>query len=455
MSIKDKLARLRPQLVHEAARTAAAAAQDTAAPVRPSDAASQVQPISHQDKWSRFQTAPAVFADACVMVREVRYPLTHRHGQYAFSQFADILALWNNPELRHPLSGAGTAPEDWLFFDTETTGLNGGTGNAIFLLGYCRVQPDAVVVRQHFLPSPAAERALYQSFIQDIGGAKRLVTFNGKSFDWPQVKTRLTLLGGAAPEMPSFIHHDLMHAARRLWRDDLPSCRLSVIEEAKLGVRRGQDTPGHMAPLLYFEYLRSGDPDAVAGVLRHNELDVLSLVTLYIHLSRLVQRFWQQAATTIPERMQLSRWYEALGQDDCAIVGYQSVAQSGHALSTEAKFALGYVLKRRKQWARALAAWEECLRELPHIPEELYVELAKLCEHGLRDYEKALHYARRASAAHSRKEAMLRRTAHRRHFESHGPEARDTKFHGPGSHERRLARLERKLQRAAPHENGE
>ena len=449
MSIKDKLARLRPQLVQEAARIAAAAAQDTAAPVQPADAAAQVQPIGHLEKWRLLQTTPAVFDDAYVMVREVRYPLAHRHGQYTFSQFLDTLALWNDSGLRHPLSGAGTAPEDWLFFDTETTGLNGGTGNAIFLLGYCLVNPDAVVVRQHFLPSPAAERALYQSFIQDIGDAKRLATYNGKSFDWPQVKTRLTLLGGAAPELPGLIHHDLMHAARRLWRDDLPSCRLSVIEEAKLGVRRGQDTPGHMAPLLYFEYLRSGDPDAVAGILQHNELDVLSLVTLYIRLSRLVQRSLQQGEATASERMQIARWYEALGQDDNAIAGYQAVARSGHALSTEAKLALGFVLKRRKQWKRALAAWEECTRELSHIPEELYVELAKLCEHGLRDYEKALHYARRASAAHSRKTAMLRRGAHRRlvsHDAIHGTESR-----GPDSHERRLARLEKKLRRGAPH----
>ena len=77
MSIKDKLARLRPQLIHEAARTAAAAAQDTAAPARLADAAAPAQYIGHLEKWRRLHATPAVFDDACVMVREVRYPLAH------------------------------------------------------------------------------------------------------------------------------------------------------------------------------------------------------------------------------------------------------------------------------------------------------------------------------------------------------------------------------------------
>ena len=429
MSIRDKLTRFRPQLVGEQAPSPAA--REVALG---SDAPSPSRNIAHAEKWERLQASQAVFDDASVMVREVRYPLSHTHGAYTFAQFRDALPSWAKLGFDHPLSGAGTVPEDWLFFDTETTGLNGGTGNTIFLLGHCRVEGDALVVRQHFLPSPAAETALYRSFIQDIGGATRLVTFNGKSFDWPQVRTRHTLLRGATPALPTLIHHDLIHPARRLWRDELPSCRLSVIEAVKLGVRRTGDTPGHLAPLLYFEYLRSGDPDAIEGVLRHNEIDVLSLVTLYTHLSALVQRFPDipdKGGASALELMQMARWHDALGQTDRAINGYQAVANRGNALSGEAKLALGYAFKRRKQWGLALDAWEQCTRELSHAPEDLYVELAKLCEHHLQDYEKALHYTRKAAASHGRKAAMLRRRTH--------PEAT------PNHHERRLARLERKL----------
>lgn len=446
MSIKDKLARFRPQLVGEEARPTASAPCDAQPTVQtsggtpPPTAASltacgaksaplQIRDIAYREKWGQLQASPAVFDDAYVMVREVRYPPSHTHGKYTFAQFRDTLSLWTELGLDHPLSGAGTTPEEWLFFDTETTGLNGGTGNTIFLLGYCRVEADAVVVRQHFLPSPAAEAALYQSFIQDISEAKRLVTFNGKSFDWPQVKTRHTLLRSAAPRLPSFIHHDLVHGARRLWKNDLPSCRLSVVESAKLGVDRHGDTPGHMAPLLYFEHLRTGNPDVIEGVLRHNEMDVLSLITLYIHLSDLILRFPGDAAASAEERLQMARWHDALGQTDLAIAGYRTVAQSAHPLRLAAKLSLGDACKRRKDWNTALEVWEQCAAELAYVPENLYIELAKLCEHHLQDYEKALHYAREACAAWSQKAGILRRR----------PQQELT------SHKRRLARLERKL----------
>ena len=36
----------------------------------------------------------------------------------------------------------GYRPGDLFFFDTETTGLGGGTGNTIFLLGYAYIDGD-------------------------------------------------------------------------------------------------------------------------------------------------------------------------------------------------------------------------------------------------------------------------------------------------------------------------
>ena len=45
-----------------------------------------------------------------------------------------------------------------------------------------------------------------------------MVTYNGKAFDWPQVKTRHTLIREHVPKLPPFGHFDLYHAARRMWK---------------------------------------------------------------------------------------------------------------------------------------------------------------------------------------------------------------------------------------------
>ena len=105
--------------------------------------------------------------DFC-LVREVAYPLTHYHGKYRFRDFLYAIEKWNNSNLTHPLSAQGYREEDLFFFDTETTGLGGGTGNVIFLLGHASVKGESIVLKQHFLPNPGAEVPLYKSFLESI-----------------------------------------------------------------------------------------------------------------------------------------------------------------------------------------------------------------------------------------------------------------------------------------------
>ena len=111
------------------------------------------------------------------------------------------------------------------------------------------------------------------------------MTYNGKSFDWPQVKTRHTLVRDHVPKLPPFGHFDLYHAARRLWKHRLERLKLAVVEEEILGIHRKDDIPGYLAPMIYFDFVESGQPDGMLGILKHNENDILSLVTLYTHLT--------------------------------------------------------------------------------------------------------------------------------------------------------------------------
>jgi len=396
VSLKNKLQRMKGHLVRE--------------PVNPSPAASPPAEIPYLDKWLSLHAKPFFWDDDFVMVREIRYPLAKHHGKHTFAELFDVIDAWSGSGLAHPLSASGRCAEDLLFFDTETTGLHGGAGNTIFLLGYSRFDGEDVVVRQHVLADPHAEAALYQSFLRDVSSSAHLVTFNGKTFDWPQVKTRHTLVRSQVPELPSWDHIDLLHAARRLWRHELESCRLSLIEREKLGVSRKHDVPGHLAPILYFDYLQTRDPEVIQGVLRHNEWDVLSLITLYIHLSRLLLD-GRNPGVSWEERFEAARWYEALGQHETAAEWYRMIAESGHPLRTRARIALGLQYKKQKQWGAALAIWEELIERTSPLPEEVCIEAAKICEHQLKDYERALYYTRLAFEEWKKKRTILRRTA--------------------------------------------
>ena len=137
--------------------------------------------------------APYYFEDSFCLIREVTYQLGDQHGLYSFAELPKIVDAWNESEIQHSLSAKGYKPHELFFFDTETTGLSGGTGNMIFLLGHARVFTDKVVVKQHLLTNPGNEAALYKRFLNEVD-VESLVTYNGKSFDLPQVKTRHKLL---------------------------------------------------------------------------------------------------------------------------------------------------------------------------------------------------------------------------------------------------------------------
>ncbi|MDQ7863152.1 ribonuclease H-like domain-containing protein [Peribacillus frigoritolerans] len=131
--------------------------------------------------------------------------------------------------MEHPLSAKGVKSEDLFFFDTETTGLGRRSGQYHFFTWLCVLEGEEVVVKQHILPQPGSEIPLYQSFLENIN-YETLVTYNGKSFDWPQLKTRHTLIKEHVPKLPEFGHFDLYHASRRLWRNKLERVKLSAVE---------------------------------------------------------------------------------------------------------------------------------------------------------------------------------------------------------------------------------
>lgn len=381
MSIQNKLKRLKK---HMANPVSAPPIQPTAQSDTPKN-----PKIDHAEYWEKFGASPYFFEDDYCIIRKVQYPIDQVWGRYQFSDVKNAVAQWQDINAQHPLNAKGLDVSELLFFDTETTGLSGGAGNTIFMLGMSQIKEDHVLVHQFFLPGPGSEVALYHYFLNHVKELRNLVTYNGKSFDWPQVKTRHTLIRDYVPSLPEFGHFDLLHGARRLWKETLPAVKLSVVEKEILGVDRIHDTPGFLAPMLYFQYCNEGDPSLLEGVFRHNEWDVLSLITLFTHMSGVVTG---NCFRTEKETYETARWFESLNEIERATALYNEVLQTGTSHPFQSKKSLAALYKKQNKIEISVQYWHELLRE-NELDEEPAVELSKYYEHVQKDFEKALHFA--------------------------------------------------------------
>ncbi|HEY0095342.1 MAG TPA: ribonuclease H-like domain-containing protein, partial [Archangium sp.] len=209
----------------------------------------------------------------------------HSHGNAPLAEALDVepplvASLALQPGL------AGVDFQRMLFLDTETTGLAGGTGTVPFLVGLAWFEGRSLRVHQLFLRRLGEEAPLLRELAARMAQASCLVTFNGKSFDWPLLRTRFVLNRVAPPaELP---HLDLLHCARRVFKHRGSGTRLVHLEEQVLGFHRVGDVDGALIPELYFRFLRGGEGSALTPVLEHNVNDLLLLAAL---LGLLARRF--------------------------------------------------------------------------------------------------------------------------------------------------------------------
>ncbi len=170
-----------------------------------------------------------------------------------------------------------------VLLDTETTGLGTGAGTLPFLVGIGTWEGDVFVTRQLLLPEQSDEAGHLSAVASLIPADACLVTYNGRTFDWPLLVTRYRLHGRPPPAHAA--HLDLLPLARTLWRHRLADARLASVEAAVCGVRRPHDLPGGLVPARYLDYLRSGHGGLLRDVLEHNRQDVVSMALLLLVLA--------------------------------------------------------------------------------------------------------------------------------------------------------------------------
>lgn len=377
MDFKKKLARMKPHLQPGEVKREAV-----------------TEKLPYMDIWQNHQTDVYVYEDQHCLIREVHYPVAHQHGNYRLSDFTDVVNAWNQTSFHHSLSARAFKPEDLFFFDTETTGLS-GTGTTIFLLGYATFQEDKVILKQHILTDPSNEIALYLSFLENVN-YETLVTFNGKSFDWPQVQSRHTLIRNHVPKLPETGHFDLYHAAKRLWKSSLKSLKLKSLEEEKLGFVRTDDVPGYLAPAIYFDFVDRKHPEGMLKVLEHNEKDILSLITLYTHIS--LQLLGTDMNQNSMEKLETGKWFKKEGEQLISEKYLKDAYEMDE--NPSAAFHLAYEYKKQKKYDQAIKLFEISLKESEYKEQRISaIEISKMFEHHIKDYQQAYLFAMKAIKA--------------------------------------------------------
>ncbi len=299
-------------------------------------------------------------------------------------QLSILNSLFSDPQLQI------SAREQLLFFDTETTGLAGGTGTIPFMFGFGFFSAGGFQVKVFALLDLSAEEQFLErieSFLQGFS-FKALVTYNGNAFDLPLVRTRAIL-----NRRPCFLNQyqslDFLYAARRLWKRSFESCRLGYLGERMLGLSRDDDLQGDLIPVYYNQFLQTEQIEFIERIADHNALDLLGLAMLLLQGMFQLQNYQSVADQAIL----LSVGYLFLKNQEYekAEKAFQLAAGQGSdlRLAHQAQKELALLFKRAKLISEALQLWENLAATMDH---QVMHQLCIHYEHRERNFEKALQY---------------------------------------------------------------
>ncbi len=325
----------------------------------------------------------------------------HFNGRIVGEQYP-YLKIVREYELNYPPSialtllskGSLSAPvplDRCLFFDLETTGLTGGTGTFPFLIGIGYFKDNLFTVEQFFLPDFGREYEALRCLNDALPDYNYLISFNGKSYDLPLLKSRF-ILNRLQTEWERLIHIDLLHMARRIWKDSLDTLQLGSIEERLLKRKRTGDIPGGLIPQAYFTFLQSGVVHDMIRIIEHNYLDIISMADLIILLAKM-----EDNPLHVTDSAALIRMAKlAYEQDNTSYFNrvWNRFEARQEVIPAPLKRWRSLMARREKNWELACALWEELLEDRAYYFFALE-ELAKFYEHQQNDFRQALVYTQR------------------------------------------------------------
>jgi uncharacterized protein len=331
---------------------------------------------------------------------EKKYPLDYQHGTINFNMAVELTTI---SAAAHVQTAQGTNLSNLIFVDTETTGLSGGTGTLAFLVGLGYFTHDGFLLKQFILSDPAEEPSLLLEISKLCSHFLGIVTFNGKGFDIPLLRTRF-ILNRLPNPFDLMVHFDLLFLSRKIWKNRLQSRALQDLEQEILDIPRTEDeVPGWMIPPIYFDYLRNGDPAPLKGILYHNGMDILSLAALFLHISTSFENIQYSQQFNPIDFFSLGQLYYDLGFTEIAQNIFTECEQQDQ-LPPHLKLILlrklGNIFKIQNDFQKALPMWEKAVG-FDDISSA--IEIAKFFEHIEGDYNSAQFWTETAISLLSKK----------------------------------------------------
>ena len=200
-----------------------------------------------------------------------------------------------------------------VFFDIETTGLSWRTSH-LYLIGALFFDPaaDTFTLRQWFLDRPTEEKEMLVSFFTFLSDVKRLVHFNGTTFDLPYL-THKALFYQMEDPLSSIASLDLYQALRPFQSIlGLSSMKQKNVEQY-LSFPRKDQLNGKQLILVYHDYLQTLDEKKLELLFLHNYEDVLGMGSV---LELLALR----KGTTLTKEMFLNHLYGGMDEPEVKII---------------------------------------------------------------------------------------------------------------------------------------
>lgn len=328
--------------------------------------------------------------DGKIFLSQESYPLFMHHGTFPLNKALDI-----SPEVLKIVSGDDSLADfdvkNALFLDTETTGLSQSAGSYAFLIGLGFFRDEEFVIQQVFMHHPEDEPALISWLEAFLKRFTALVTFNGKQYDIPLIKTRF-LMNGLSFPINQVKHVDLLHIARRLWRLRLRWCNLINLEHRLLEFNRVDDIPGADIPQVYTEYRETANANILAMVFHHNRLDILTMVSLFSLINEYFKENRDESTLPQADLYSMAKVYRDRHLSNDAISLFQRVIdeQSEPQFRYSAMKDLSLLLKRQGKQNDAVECWKTMTREQSEFDVLPFIELAKYYEHQQKDFSAAI-----------------------------------------------------------------
>ncbi len=293
----------------------------------------------------------------------------------------------------------GFDPRRAVYLDTETTGLELATATIPFLVGVGFVEGDRFIIKQIFIDRIEKEKKVLRYLDDLLEDRGQFVTFNGKTYDIPLLKTRY-IFNRLDTQFEKWLNLDLLHLVRRIYERRIQDCSLVSCERNVLGFHRENDIPGDMIPAVYVSFLRENRPGLLPLVFHHNIQDIVAMMALLGSLALLVESkpddFESHSADDL---LSMARLGMKQGHKQKAEQIWDYMSESGAGTrKVESLVGLARLARRRQEYASAARLLDMALEEEPGSS-QIHLMLSKICEHDIQDYPKALEHARSAYGA--------------------------------------------------------